>query len=358
MASSSGTRRAGPVQISTVLPIFDEQENIPEVYRRTTATLASLTKDYEILFVNDGSNDGTLPMLEQLAATDPHVRVIDFSRNFGHQVAISAGMYYASGDVVALLDADLQDPPEELGRFIDAWRTGYDVVYAVRRNRKEGLVKRAAYFVFYRLWKTTASIPVSLDSGDFCVLDRRVVDVFNALPERARFLRGLRSWIGFSSIGLEYDRPQRSAGAPKYSWFRLITLAFDGLVSFSRLPLQMMSVIGVAVATLSALGLIISFIEGLANVTLFGRAPATGFTRIVMSILFLSGVQLMFLGVIGEYIGRIFEEVKQRPLFVVRRLIGFPEAEMTSHVPQYPKPAERSSRDRVPAAPFSLPRSR
>jgi len=346
------------VRISAVLPVFDEQENIPEVYRRTTATLASLTTEYEILFVNDGSADGTLEMLEQLAATDPRVRVIDFSRNFGHQVAISAGMYYAGGDVVALLDADLQDPPEELGRFIDAWREGYDVVYGVRRNRKEGVVKRAAYFVFYRLWKTTASVPVSLDSGDFGVLDRRVVDVFNALPERARFLRGLRSWIGFSSIGLEYDRPLRSAGEPKYGWFRLIRLAFDGLVSFSRLPLQLMSVIGVAVAALSAVGLMITFIEGLGNFTLFGREPATGFTKIVMSILFLSGVQLFFLGVIGEYIGLIFEEVKQRPLFVVRRLIGFPEAESTPHVPQFPKPAELRSRDSFPASPFSLPRSR
>jgi dolichol-phosphate mannosyltransferase len=357
MASSSGSRRGGPVRISAVLPVFDEQENIPEAYRRTTATLASLTDEYEILFVNDGSADESLSMLEQLAATDPRVRVIDFSRNFGHQVAISAGMYYAGGDVVALLDADLQDPPEELGRFIDAWREGYDVVYAVRRNRKEGVGKRAAYYLFYRLWKTTSSIPVSLDSGDFCVLDRRVVDVFNALPERARFLRGLRSWIGFSSIGVEYDRPVRSAGEPKYGWFRLIRLAFDGIVSFSRLPLQLMSVIGMLVATLSAVGLMITFLEGLGNFTLFGREPATGFTKIVMSILFLSGVQLIFLGVIGEYIGRIFEEVKQRPLFVVRRLIGFPEGERTPHVPQFPKPAE-PSRDSFPTSPFSLPRSR
>jgi len=358
MASSSGTRRGGTVRVSAVLPVFNEQENIPEVYRRTTATLAHLTTEYEIVFVNDGSTDGTLPMLEQLAATDPRVRVIDFSRNFGHQVAISAGMYYATGDVVALLDSDLQDPPEELGRFIDAWRDGYDVVYAVRRNRKEGVVKRAAYYVFYRLWKTTASVPVSLDSGDFCVLDRCVVDVFNALPERARFLRGLRSWIGFSSIGLEYDRPVRNAGESKYGWFRLVRLAFDGLVSFSRLPLQLMSVVGVAVATLSGVALMLAFIEGLGNFTFFGREPATGFTKIVMSILFLSGVQLIFLGVIGEYIGRIFEEVKQRPLFVVRRLIGFPEAERTAHVPQFPKPAEMHSRDNFPASPFSLPRSR
>jgi dolichol-phosphate mannosyltransferase len=204
--------------------------------------------------------------------------------------------------------------------------------------------------VFYRLWKTTASVPVSLDSGDFCVLDRRVVDVFNALPERARFLRGLRSWIGFSSIGLEYDRPVRSAGDSKYSWFRLIRLAFDGLVSFSRLPLQLMSVIGVAVASLSGIGLLLAFIEGLGNFTFFGREPATGFTKIVMSILFLSGVQLIFLGVIGEYIGRIFEEVKQRPLFVVRRFIGFPEMERTPGVPQFPKPATSRSRDNFPDA--------
>jgi dolichol-phosphate mannosyltransferase len=358
MASSSGTRRGNPVRISAVLPVFNEQENIPEVYRRTTATLANITSEHEILFVNDGSTDGTFPMLEQLAATDPRVRVIDFSRNFGHQVAISAGMYYAAGDVVALLDADLQDPPEELGRFIDAWREGYDVVYAVRRNRKEGVLKRMSYFVFYRLWKTTASVPVSLDSGDFCVLDRRVVDVFNALPERARFLRGLRSWIGFSSIGLEYDRAVRSAGSSKYSWFGLIRLAFDGLVSFSRLPLQLMSIVGVAVATLSAVGLILAFIETLGNFTFFGREPATGFTKIVMSILFLSGVQLIFLGVIGEYIGRIFEEVKQRPLFVVRRFIGFAETEHTSLLPQFPKPAESPSREKYSASPFSLPRSR
>jgi dolichol-phosphate mannosyltransferase len=306
-----------PPEVSVVIPVFNEQENLPELHRRLTATLGQAGEPYELVFVDDGSRDTSVTLLHDLARIDRRVTVVELARNFGHQVAISAGLDHARGAGVIVMDADLQDPPEELPRFIRAWRDGHDVVYAIREQRKEGWLKRSAYAAFYRLLARVAQIEIPLDAGDFCIMDRRVVDLLNGMPERNRFVRGIRSWIGLNQVGLPYERQGRYAGQPKYTVRRLIFLALDGLVSFSFLPLRVISVIGLIVSTLSimlALGYLIQALT-------IGLSPP-GFATLTVAIFFLSGIQLITIGVIGEYVGRIFEEVKQRPLYVVRRVTG------------------------------------
>ncbi|MEI7769585.1 MAG: glycosyltransferase family 2 protein, partial [Chloroflexales bacterium] len=300
-----------------VFPAFNEQENLPALYARLLGALDPLGVSYEIVFVNDGSRDRTLPMLQQLSAADPRVLVIDLARNFGHQIAISAGLDHARGRAVIIMDGDLQDPPEVLPEFIAKWREGHDVVYAVRAQRKEGPLKRAAYTLFYRLLKQVSSIDIPLDAGDFCIMDRRVVDLLSGMPERNRFVRGIRSWVGLDQVGLAYERHARHAGRPKYTLSRLIYLALDGLISFSYLPLRMISLAGLGVSLMSILIAIFYTIQKLT----VGLSPP-GFATLVVAIFFLSGIQLITIGVIGEYVGRIFEEVKGRPLYVVRRVWG------------------------------------
>lgn len=305
------------VELSVVIPAFNEEANLTALYARLVAALDPLATPYEILFVNDGSRDATLPMLRQLAASDGRVTVIDLARNFGHQVAISAGLDHTSGRAVIIMDGDLQDPPEVLPQFIARWREGHDVVYAIREQRKEGPLKRAAYNLFYRMLKRVANIDIPLDAGDFCIMDRRVVDLLNAMPERNRFLRGIRSWVGLSQTGLAYERQARHAGRPKYTFTRLLYLALDGLVSFSYVPLRLISLAGLIVSLMSILIAIFYTIQKLT----VGLSPP-GFATIVVAIFFLSGIQLITIGVIGEYVGRIFEEVKARPLYIVRQIWG------------------------------------
>lgn len=304
-----------PLDLSLVIPAFNEEENLPELHHRLRAALDPLGLAYEIIFVNDGSRDRTLDVLHDLAHHDPCVVVLDLARNFGHQVAISAGMDHSRGQAVMILDADLQDPPEVLPQFISKWREGYDVVYAVREQRKEGFFKRSAYSLFYRLLKRVAHIDIPLDAGDFCIMDRRVVDLLNAMPERNRFVRAIRSWVGLNQVGLAYERQARHAGQPKYTFRKLLYLALDGLVSFSYLPLRLISMTGVAVSILSMLIAIVYIIQKLT----VGLYPP-GFATTVVAIFFLAGIQLITIGVIGEYVGRIFEEVKRRPLYVVRQV--------------------------------------
>ncbi len=307
-------------EVSVVLPVYNEGDNLLQLHRRLTDVLQAQSILYEVIFVDDGSTDGSTPLLHQLAASDPHVRLIRLARNFGHQTAISAGIDFASGQAVIVMDADLQDPPEVLPQFIDKWREGYEVVYAVRRKRKEHPLKRMAYAGFYRLLKPLARVDIPLDSGDFCIMDRRVTDLLRAMPERNRFLRGIRSWVGYRQIGLEYERDARYAGEAKYTMSKLLKLALDGLVSFSYLPLRLASLLGFAVS-LSAFAL------GARTVYMKLRYPdfIAGFTTIVVGITLLGGIQLITLGIMGEYIGRIFDEVKQRPLYTVREVIGFEE---------------------------------
>ncbi len=305
-----------PPELTVVIPIYNEEANLPMLYDRLTNVLEQAGQDYEILFVDDGSHDRSLELLQQLAAADPRVAFVELARNFGHQVAISAGLKYSLGRAVIVMDADLQDPPEVLPQFIAKWQEGYEVVYAVRQQRKEGWLKRLAYAAFYRLLQQLANVEIPLDAGDFCIMDRRVVDLLVSMPERNRFVRGMRSWMGFKQIGLAYERHARYAGRPKYSYSRLFGLALDGMIAFSYLPLRVITLLGLSVSLFSIILALFYAIKKLSS----GLNPP-GFATLVVAILFLAGVQLLTIGVIGEYVGRISEEVKQRPLYVARRVV-------------------------------------
>jgi dolichol-phosphate mannosyltransferase len=257
-----------------------------------------------------------MKIMESLAGSDPRVVVVDLSRNFGHQVAISAGLECSRGKGVVIMDGDLQDPPEILPLFIDKWREGYDVVYAIRQKRKEHLLKRTAYALFYRLLQWLAHVDMPLDSGDFCLMDRRVVDLLVRMPERNRFLRGIRSWLGFRQVGVSYERHARLGGEPKYTVRKLMYLAMDGLLSFSYMPLRMISVMGLMVSLFSLLLAGYYFWKRL----VYALDPP-GFATLVVALFVLSGVQLVTMGVMAEYVARISDEVKRRPVFIVRRVI-------------------------------------
>jgi dolichol-phosphate mannosyltransferase len=303
--------------ISVVTPVYNEQENISLLHQRLTDVFTKHGKSYEIVFVNDGSKDNSLIMLDDIAEKDDRVVVVDLARNFGHQTAISAGIDFATGKGVIVMDADLQDPPEVLPLFIEKWQQGYDVVYAVRKNRKEFWPKRTAYKLFYQLLRLMTSINIPLDSGDFCIMDRKVVDYLKSMPERNRFIRGIRSWVGFKQTGLCYDRDKRYAGKPKYNFSRLMILALDGFISFSHKPLRFASLLGICISIFSLVLALFYFIKKLT----MGLNPP-GFATITVAVFFFAGLQLTTLGVIGEYIGRIFDEVKQRPLYIIRQVKG------------------------------------
>jgi dolichol-phosphate mannosyltransferase len=279
---------------------------------------------YEVIGVDDGSRDRTWELLKARNHQDPRWRCLSFARNFGHQTAVSAGLHYARGDAVVVLDADLEDPPEEISRLLEKWRAGYDVVYAVRQKRKEGWFKRFCYWSFYRIMTRLVAFEIPLDTGDFCLVSRRVADTINAMPERNRFVRGLRAWSGFRQTGVTYERAARFAGASKYSFSQLLKLAMDGLFSFSIVPLRMATYFGLSVSALAFFGAVFTLIQKVfaAQFARVGLAPISGFPTIVISILFLGGVQLICLGILGEYIGRIYEEVKGRPLWIVRDSAG------------------------------------
>jgi len=303
--------------LSVVIPVYNEQDNLRVLYSRLLAVLEPLEPGFELIFVNDGSYDGSAAILSELAGSDERVTVVELARNFGHQVAISAGLDYASGQAVIIMDADLQDPPEVLPHFIAKWREGHDVVYAIREKRKETWPKRVAYAFFYRLLKRVAAIDIPLDAGDFCIMDRRVVALLNSMPERNRFVRGIRSWVGLDQIGLAYERQARYAGKPKYTFTRLMILALDGLISFSYVPLRAITVLGFGISLVS---MILAIGYAIQKLTIGLNPP--GFATTVVAIFFLAGVQLLTIGVIGEYVGRIFEEVKNRPLYVTRRVLS------------------------------------
>jgi dolichol-phosphate mannosyltransferase len=311
--------------ISIVVPAFNEEAGIGELLRRIGACAASWGEDHEIIVVDDGSSDRTLQNCEAIAARDPRLRVVALSRNFGHQAAVTAGLHHARGSIVCVMDADLQDPPEELLPFIQKVREGLDVVYAVRRNRKEGLLKSVSYFLYYRILNRLASLDIPLDAGDFCVMRGEVVAAINALPERNRFVRGLRTWVGFRQAGLAYERAARFAGEPKYTLSTLLKLAIDGIVNFSYRPLQLIMALGITVGILSiALGLVVLF-QYIADYAIFGYNPrqARGWTSLILVLLFSAATQLFCLGILGEYIGRLFEETKRRPVYLVKKRVGF-----------------------------------
>jgi glycosyltransferase involved in cell wall biosynthesis len=314
----------GVKKISIIIPCFNEEAVLPELFDRLGSVAATWGMDYEMICVDDGSRDRTWEMLRAQNQKDPRWRAASFARNFGHQTAVSAGLFYATGEVMAVIDADLEDPPEEIARLLEKWREGYDVVYAIRQKRKEAWFKRASYWAFYRVMARLVEFEIPLDSGDFCLVNRRVVDTINAMPERNRFVRGLRAWSGFRQIGVTYERAARFAGEPKYNFNKLVKLATDGLFSFSTVPLRVATYLGLVVSLFAFLGAIFTLAQKIfaAEFTKIGLAPAPGFPTMVISILFLGGVQLICLGILGEYIGRIYEEVKQRPLWILRDAAG------------------------------------
>jgi dolichol-phosphate mannosyltransferase len=305
--------------VSIVIPIYNEEENLKILIERLTKVLKEFTSSYEVIFVNDGSTDNSLSILRSAGKQDKHICAIDLSRNFGHQTALAAGLAYARGSAIVMMDGDLQDPPELIPQLLERWREGYEVVYAIRAERKENVLKKMAYQIFYRILHALSDITIPLDSGDFGLIDRKVVDLINHMPERTRFLRGLRSWVGFRQIGLAYNRDARFSGKPKYSFSKLLKLAFDGVISFSTAPLRFATAIGFFIS-------FISFILILFYVYLFFTTPRVpGFTTLIIILLFIGGIQLITVGILGEYIGRIYDETKQRPLFIARETINIPE---------------------------------
>jgi dolichol-phosphate mannosyltransferase len=292
------------------------------MYHRVAAVMDQLDGSAELILINDGSRDRSLSLLRDLHQKDPRVCYISLARNFGHQIAVTAGLNFVRGQAVIILDADLQDPPELIPRLIEKWQQGYQVVYAQRtQRRKESWVKRLPAYMFYRLLRRLADVDIPPDTGDFCLMDRRVVDILNAMPERNRYIRGLRSWAGLQQTSIRFERDPRFAGEVKYTFRKSLSLAANGLVSFSRLPLRLSTYVGLAAAVAAIL---------MAVLVLYWRivspdSPLTGFATIMIAIFFLGAVQLVSIGILGEYVGRIYEEVKGRPLYVLSEMGGFTE---------------------------------
>jgi dolichol-phosphate mannosyltransferase len=306
-----------PPRISVAIPLYNEEANLPELLRRVRAVLDALPGGpHEMVLVDDGSSDRTLPILEAEAAGDPRLLVVSLSRNFGHQAAFTAALDHATGDAVVLMDGDLQDQPEAIPRFVEQLALGYDVVYAQRMNRKEAWYLRAAYYLFYRLLDRLSSLRVPLDSGDFGLMSRRVVDQIRKVPEKNRFLRGLRTWVGFKQTAVPVERSERHAGTSKYSLRKLLQLAFDGIFAFSTVPIRAAALLGAA-----AIAATLLFAAYSVWVKIISPGDTKGFTALTLLITFLSGVNLFFVGVIGEYVGRVYEEVKGRPVYVVGKLV-------------------------------------
>ena len=296
-----------------IAPIYNELENIPELYHRMREVMSSTGETWELILVDDGSRDGSTDVIRKLAETDDHVRPVIFARNFGHQIAVTAGLDYSRGDAVIIIDADLQDPPEVILDLIAKWREGYEVVYAVRKEREgETWFKKTTAALFYRIILKITDVKIPLDTGDFRLLDRKVVNIMCKMRERHRFLRGMASWVGFKQIGVEYKRAARFAGVTKYPFKKMLKLALNATTSFSYVPLQIATYFGFIAATLSIISIPIVII-----LRLVGTTQLTGQATTLIMVLFLGGVQLISLGIIGEYIGRIYDEVKGRPIYVV-----------------------------------------
>jgi dolichol-phosphate mannosyltransferase len=303
--------------ISVVVPIFNEQENLPELRRRVVAALEQTGEAWELVLVNDGSRDRSPEIIRQFHAEDPRIKLVDLSRNFGHQPAVTAGVHHARGECVILIDGDLQDPPEVIPEMVKQWRAGSQVVLGERSSRTDSGARGIGFKLFYPILRAMTDLPSAPDAGIFGLMDRRVVDEFNKLPERNRFIPGLRSWLGFKQSSVVYDRTDRAAGKPKQTLRKLIHYAMDAIFSFSYRPLRWVTYMGMFVSTVT-FGLALWYIFDF----FYHRKPITGFTTTIVCVLFLGGVQMIAIGIVGEYIGRIYEEIKQRPLYVVREKLG------------------------------------
>lgn len=328
---------------SFIIPVYNEEETIPELYRRMAAVMDGLDGAAELILVNDGSRDRSLMLMRELREQDKRVCYLSLARNFGHQVAVTAGLNFAQGQAVVVLDADLQDPPELIPKLVEQWQHGFDVVYAQRiQRRREGWFKRLTAFVFYRVLKHLADVEMPTDTGDFCLMDRQVVDVLNSMPERNRYIRGLRSWLGFRQTAVPFERDPRFAGDVKYTFRKSLGLAINGLVSFSTVPLRLSTYLGMfsACAALVMAFLVIYW-------RLFSPAsPLTGYAIIAAAIFFLGAVQLFSIGILGEYIGRIYDEVKNRPLYTLSEAAGFTEFQSHSHSRRTPPELQQRSLER------------
>jgi len=304
---------------SLIIPIYNEEETIPELYRRVSDVMDSLDDSVELILINDGSRDRSLKLMRELQERDARVCYISFARNFGHQAAVTAGLNFARGQVIVVLEADLQDPPELIPKMIESWQAGYHVVYAQRTKRKkESWFKRLTAYVFYRLLRQLADVDIPADTGDFCLMDRQVVDVLNSMPERNRYIRGLRAWIGFRQTAVKFERDPRFAGEVKYTFKKSLALAINSLVSFSKIPLRISTYLGLFSALIALL---------MALLVLYWRlqqpdSPVTGLATILIAVFFLGSVQLISIGILGEYIGRIYEEVKGRPAYTIAEIAG------------------------------------
>ncbi|MEH2113266.1 glycosyltransferase family 2 protein [Nostoc sp.] len=305
---------------SFIVPIYNEEEIIPELYRRLSAVMNRMDGLVELILINDGSRDRSLQLLRDLHQKDPRICYLSFARNFGHQIAVTAGLNFVRGQVIIILDADLQDPPELIPDMVEKWRQGYQVVYAQRTQRlQEGWFKRLTAYSFYRILKKLADVEIPTDTGDFCLMDRQIVNILNSMPERTRYIRGLRSWVGFQQTAIRFERDPRFAGEVKYTFSKSLALAINGLVSFSIVPLRLSTYLGlVAAATAILMALLVLYWR-----LFVPHSPLTGFTIILMAIFFLGSVQLVSVGILGEYIGRIYEEVKARPLYTLAEVAGF-----------------------------------
>ncbi|HVF39111.1 MAG TPA: glycosyltransferase family 2 protein [Gemmatimonadaceae bacterium] len=304
--------------LSVVVPIYNEEEVIEVLHSRLLQVLALTVERFEIIFVNDGSRDRSASMLDSICLSDPRFKALHFSRNFGHQAAVTAGLHAVRGDCAVVIDADLQDPPELMLTMLEKWREGFEVVYAQRVAREgEGFFKRTTASLFYKILGSVSEIHVPPDTGDFCLMDRKIVDLLNSLPERNRFLRGLRAWLGFRQTAVMFERPARYAGTTKYPFTRMLALATDAVFALSKAPLRIATYLGFSVSAISFLLGVAFIIERLIS----DSAIARGWASTIVVVLFLGGVQLICLGVIGEFIGRIYDEVKGRPLYVVARTV-------------------------------------
>lgn len=304
-------------EVSIVIPIYNESDVLPQLIERLNTLIDTLSLKVEVILVDDGSIDNTPTLLQQLALFDARYNCVFLARNYGHQIALSAGISEARAtEAIFIIDGDLQDPPELLPKFYDLYKQGYDVVYAIRKKRKEHVFKRLSYYLFYRILNKISYINIPLDSGDFSLISRRVADVLNKMPEESRFIRGMRTWIGFKQIGLEYERNARAAGNPKFTLGKLIKLAYNGIFNFSELPIKFISMLGVSAISISLVYLIYTILKKI----IYGTVPE-GFTALLFTIILFSGVQLITLGIIGEYVLRIFFQVKGRPLYIVKKRI-------------------------------------
>ena len=305
-------------RLSVAIPVHNEESVLPELLRRVRAVLDQVPGGpHEIVFVDDGSSDRTIELIEAAAQEDQRILAIALSRNYGHQAALSAALDYVTGDAVVVMDGDLQDVPEAIPQFLDKYAQGYDVVYAQRVRRKEPLLLRICYFTFYRLMAKLSDVRLPLDSGDFSLMSRRVVENLRRMPEHHRYLRGMRTWVGFKQTGIPVERDKRYAGESKYSWLRLLRLASDGIFAFSIVPIRAAALVGaLTIAGASFFSLIAIYAK------FFLKQSPKGFTAEVVLLTFLSGIVLLFLGIIGEYVGRVYEETKGRPHYIVGKVVG------------------------------------